>query len=369
MGLRVGLIFLAAVLPATELPRAGDADRGRERFRGLGCIACHSVDGEGGGYAPDLAKRIGREVTPVGMAAHVWNRGPLMWRMVRSRRLLLPELEEQDLADLYAYFYSARYFDRAPDPARGRQVFHWEHCAECHTPGGTGSGAAPAPADLPPPDSPIGLLERMWNAAGRMAEAMARKRVAWPDLTSQEAADLFGWLAEITRKRPLSGEMPVPSDDPGERVFERKGCKACHTGPNALSGRFSGRTLLDFAVAMWNHAPAMRRRPVLDYGELRQVSGYLWALQISQPPGSMARGKVCFTAKGCTACHEQALTGAPRLTGRRWDPFVLMAVLWRRGTIMQGKLESTGRSWPQLTAAEMADVIAYLNRPPTARSY
>lgn len=369
MGLRAGFILLAAAVSTVELPRAGDADRGRVRFRTLGCIACHSVDGQGGGYASDLAKRIGREETPAGMAARVWNRGPLMWRMVRGRRLMLPELDEQDLADLYAYFYSARYFDRAPDAARGRELFSWKRCADCHPASGSSAGMAPAAADLPPADTPIGLVERMWNASGAMAEAMTRKRVPWPELTSQQATDLFGWLSETRRGRPRVGELPVPSDDPGERVFQHRGCKACHSGANTLSGRFSGRTVLDFAVAMWNRAPAMRRRPALDYGEMRQVAGCLWALQIAQPAGDLMRGKACFSAKGCAACHEQALSGAPRLTGRRWDPFLWMAMLWRRGPIMQEKLEASARPWPQLSPAELADVLAYLNRPPTPRSY
>lgn len=344
---------------------AGDADRGRVRFRSLGCIGCHSVDGVGGGYAADLAKRIARETTPAGMAAQFWNRGPFMWRMVRTRRIVLPEPEVQDLADLYAYFYSARYFDRPPEAARGRQVFFERQCSACHT---SGASAAPAPEQFPPSPDAIALLERMWTAATAMHEACSRKRVRWPELTSQQAADLAAWVFELCARKPLAGELPAPSAQPGERLFQQKGCHSCHTGPRTFQTRFSGRTLTDFAVAMWNHAPEMRRRPALEVGEMRQLVAWLWTLQIPGPKGDVARGATCFAQKGCAACHQRSLTGAPRLT-RRWDPFTLMKHLWRQGPDMQQKLAESRRSWPTLTVSDVADLLAFLNRPPTPGSY
>ncbi|MCS7314846.1 MAG: hypothetical protein RMI94_06650 [Bryobacterales bacterium] len=361
------LLFATVVCAWAEM-LAGDADRGRVRFRSLGCIACHSVDGVGGGYAPDLAKRIGRESTPASMAAGLWNRSPFMWRMIRARRLVLPDLEAQDFADLYAYFYSARFFDRAPDASRGRQVFFEKQCGGCHVPGSS-AAQPPAPEAFPPLPDAIVLLERMWSACGDMSEHLARKRVRWPELTSQQAADLAAWLSELSARKLLAGELPAASSQPGEKLFQQKGCHGCHSGANAFSGRFSGRTLLDFAVAMWNHAPAMRKRPALDYGEMRQLAAWLWMLQIPETKGDIARGAASFTQKGCTACHQRALTGAPRLTARRWDAFTLMAHLWRQATDMHKKLGESHQSWPVLNASQVADLLAFLNRPPTPRSY
>lgn len=368
VGRRAALCLLAVSLCAAAQILAGDADRGRARFRSLGCIACHSVDGAGGGYAPDLAKRIGRETNPAGMAAQLWNRSPFMWRMIRARRFVLPELDAQDFADLYAYFYSANFFDRDPDASRGRRVFLEKQCGLCHS-SASPAARAPAPEEFPPAPDAIALLERMWSACAIMSEDLARKRVPWPELTSQQAADLAAWVLELSARKLLAGELPAPSAQPGERVFRQKGCQACHSGAHALQGRFTGRTLLDLAVAMWNHAPAMRRRPTLDYGEMRQLVAWLWTLQIPVPKGDAARGAANFTQKGCASCHQRSLTGAPRLTARRWDPFALMTHVWRQGPDMHDKLTESRRPWPRLTPSDVSDLLAFLNRPPTPRSY
>lgn len=361
--------LLAVPFCAAAQMLAGDADSGRARFRSLGCIACHSVDGEGGGYAPDLARRIGRETSPAGMAAQFWNRSPFMWRMIRARRFVLPELEAQDFADLYAYFYSARFFDRAPDASRGRRVFFEKQCVVCHAPSSTGA-RAPAPEEFPPAPDAIALLERMWSACAVMSEDLARKRVPWPELTSQQAADLAAWLIELSARKPLAGELPAPSSQPGQRLFQQKGCQACHSGARAFEARFSGRTQLELAVSIWNHAPEMRRRPPLGYGEMRQLVAWLWTLQVPVPQGDAARGAATFTQKGCASCHQRSLvTGAPRLTARRWDPFALMAHLWRQGPDMHDKLTESRRPWPTLTPSDVSDLLAFLNRPPTPRSY
>ncbi len=364
---RAALFLLAASVCAVAQTLAGDADRGRLRFRALGCIACHSVDGVGGGYAPDLAKRIGRETTPVAMAAQFWNRSPFMWRMIRTRRIVLPEPDAQDFADLYAYFYSARFFDRPPEAARGREAFSQNRCASCHAQ--ASPVGAPAPEELPPVADAIALLERMWCAASRMLEACSSRRTPWPELTSQQAADIAAWIRELSARKPLAGELPAPSAQPGERLFQQKGCASCHTGPRALHGRFSGRTLLDFAVAMWNRAPEMRRRPPLDYGEMRQLVAWLWLLQIPTPKGDPARGAASFTQKGCASCHQRSLTGAPRLTARRWDPFLFMQHLWRQSADMHAGFTENRRTWPTLTPTDVSDILAWLNRPPTPRSY
>lgn len=341
---------------------AGDADKGRELFRSLGCVVCHSVDGVGGGYAPDLAKRIGREQPPLGMAAGVWNRGVFMWALIEKKRLALPEPTEQDLADLYAYFYSARYFDKPGEAARGRQVFSWQQCAVCHPVAETPGAVAPAVPSWPPVADAIGLVERMWDAADQMREAMARKKLPWPTLTAQQASDLYAFASSLSTSRQRAGEIPPPAGLPGEKLFLMRNCAACHKGPRSLAGKFSAQTLTDLAVAIWNHAPLMGRRPALGYGEMRQIAGYLWTLQIVEPTGDPARGERVYQLRGCGACHGRPVSGAPTLTGRRLKPFTLMASLWRRGPHMHKKLAEAGRRWPQLSALELADLAAYLAR-------
>lgn len=356
-----GLLLGASLFYLGALQTAGDADRGRELFRLRGCVVCHSVDGKGGGYAPDLARRIAREQPPLGMAAEMWNRGLIMLDMLRKKRLELPEVGEQDLADLYAYFYSARYFDRPGEAGRGKQLLREKGCLQCHSLNGAGGGQGPAVSEWPPVAEPIALVERMWNASSEMRQAMLRLKIGWPELTAQQVADLHA-AATASAPRQPAGEIPPPTSQPGARLFGMRNCAGCHKGSHALGGRFSGYTLLELATLMWNRAPEMSRRTSLGYGELRQILAYLWTLQITQPAGSASRGQQCYRAKGCIRCHGKPLSGAPTLSGRHMDPFALMASLWRRGPRMRDKLRESNMSWPVLSIGELADLGAYLDR-------
>ncbi len=275
----------------------------------------------------------------------------------------MPDPTPQDLADLYAYFYSSRFFDRPGDAARGRAVFYGRRCGDCHGQGSASASEATAVARWPPLADPVALLERMWNAAEAMKEAAARRKIAWPELTSQEAADLHAFLESLPERRARAGEILPPSSQSGRRLFVTKGCAGCHSGPRSLSGRFTGRTLTDFAVAMWNRAPEMEpRRHQLSSGEMRNLAGYLWSLQIAEPVGSPQRGKQVFVKGGCAACHQSALSGAPRLAAHWMRPFTLMAILWRHGPVMSAKVQESRKTWPRLTRAELADLAAYLAR-------
>lgn len=94
----VGLaLALAGAARAQDAP-AGDAVRGRETFRAVGCWECHGTSGEGGGWQ-------GPKVAP----------NPLPWtafeRQLREPRAQMPPyrgavLSEAEAADLYAYLKS-----------------------------------------------------------------------------------------------------------------------------------------------------------------------------------------------------------------------------------------------------------------------
>src|SRR5512138_1016800 len=129
------LAFLVTVIVlhgATRSLPAGDARRGRELFRSHQCIACHSANGEGGTSAPDLSGAVRRGFSPYQLAALLWNHAPRMWSALKSKGIVFPELSEQDGADLFVYFYSARFFDASGNAGRGEDLFRWKQCAFCH---------------------------------------------------------------------------------------------------------------------------------------------------------------------------------------------------------------------------------------------
>jgi len=111
-----GALFAWSALAAGIVP--GDARRGEQLFQSERCVQCHSVNGRGGATAPDLAKRVDRDYTPTVMASLMWNHAPDMWAAMEKRGLARPALTQEQSADLFAYFVSARYFEKRGDAGR-----------------------------------------------------------------------------------------------------------------------------------------------------------------------------------------------------------------------------------------------------------
>lgn len=255
----LGGLALVCAGAATVVP--GDSQRGEQLFRGQGCVQCHSINGQGGNTAPDLGRRIGRNFTPSLLAALMWNHAPAMWSAMEKRGIARPQLDEQAAADLFAYFYSTRFFERPGDAARGKRAFEENHCAECH---GITSSLAAGATPVSKWESlghPVILAQQMWNHASRMREAFASKKLEWQELTAQELTDILVYLANLPETRGLESRFRFGSMQGGEALFASKGCEKCHTGKLSLEGRFRNRTLTDIAVEMWNHAPLMVQPP------------------------------------------------------------------------------------------------------------
>jgi mono/diheme cytochrome c family protein len=138
-----------------------------------------------------------------------------------------------------------------------------------------------------------------------MAAAMSALGIRFPEFQGAEMADLISYLYYL-RFYESEGDLTA-----GERVFESKGCSACHpdagdsavgpalseseailtplglAGP-ALSESEAILTPLGLATAMWNHAPAMYDLiesewwPRFEGEEMRDLSVYLRSLSSRQ---------------------------------------------------------------------------------------
>lgn len=88
----------------------------------------------------------------------------------------------------------------------------------------------------------------------------------------------------------------------------------------------------------------------------------------AQPAGDAARGQEVFLAKNCAHCH---LPGGPRGMGpaleqlrRPQGAYELAGRLWNHAPAMFTVLAQEGVEWPQISAAEMADLTAFLQADP-----
>ena len=361
----IRLVAIASLASATGAPLASvDSARGQLLFQSEGCVQCHSIDGKGGKIGPDLGKRIDRNYTPALLASVMWNHAPVMWAAMDRQGIRKSAIDEQGAADLFAYFYAVRFFDKPGDAARGKRLFSSKHCSECHgITGPKGEDAKPV-IRWESLGHPILLAEAMWNHAANMRQAFTDQRLAWPDISGQDLSDILVYVRNLPATRQLGARLETGSSENGQALFESKGCAGCHTGKLDLKPRLKGKTLTDIAADMWDHAPKMAQPPPhLALGEMRQIVSYLWAQEILQDSGSPADGKKVFAAKNCATCHNDPSSGAPNLSNRRggFSTISMISTLWRHGPRMLKEMEAKRIAWPKFTARQMSDLITYLN--------
>jgi cytochrome c2 len=351
----------AAVLPVIP----GDSDRGAKLFEDEQCIKCHAVNGRGGKIGLDLARTAPHNFSPAHLASAMWNHAPTMWAAIQSAGIQQPKLTPEGAADLFAYFYSQRFFDATGDAKRGKAAFTAKRCEVCH--GITNSraeGATPV-AKWESLADPVLLVRQMWNHSYGMRAAFKRRGLEWQSLTSGQLNDILAYLRSLPETRHLPTHFSNTSERGGDQVFESKGCVKCHVGELALENRLHNMTLTDIAVDMWNHAPRMMQTPPsLSPDEMRQLLSYLWMRQFVYPGGSIADGKKTFTERRCAECHLAGTNGAPQLPGqaRKYSEVAIIAALWRHGPQMLFRMKQAGIGWPRFgKPEEMANLIAYLN--------
>lgn len=208
---RTLFVLIVSALGAQAADFTADSARGERLFETLSCVQCHSVNGKGGTTAPDLGLRIDRDFTPASLAATMWNHAPTMWAAMRDRNVQAGDLSEQGADDLFAYFYSARFFDKPGDAARGKRLFSSKHCAECH------GLSEPKLAEAKPVSQwesighPMALVDAMWNHAATMHEEFARSKLPWAELTPQELADMLVYLRNLPTERGASASFEITS--------------------------------------------------------------------------------------------------------------------------------------------------------------
>jgi mono/diheme cytochrome c family protein len=352
---------LAAVLPVIP----GDSARGARLFQSQQCVRCHAVNGNGGKVGIDLGRSVNRNYTPAQLASTMWNHAPVMWGAMDASGIQPPRLTAADAADLFAFFYSARFFDRPGDAARGQQTFASRQCGACHGIEDSRAEGAPPVVRWESLADPILLVRQMWNHSYRMRQSFARRGIEWQALTTGELDDILAYLRSLPETRELTSRFSNTSGAAGQRVFQSKGCARCHTGALALENRLHNMTLTDIAVDMWNHAPRMMQPPPeLSEEEMRSLLSYLWMRQFVYAGGSLAEGKKVFEERHCADCHAGGSHGAPQLPGqaRQYSEVSIMSALWRHGPQMLRRMKEAGISWPMFrNAQEVADLIAYLN--------
>src|SRR3990172_9529599 len=130
----------------------GNVEAGRRLFGEKRCVVCHQVGGTGGVVGPNL-DALRQYASPIYLAAQMWNHGPRMATVMKSKNIPRPTFKDSELRDLITYVGSASpVIAQGPlyvlpgVAGRGRTVFPHKRCIECHSAAGQGGRGGPHPA-------------------------------------------------------------------------------------------------------------------------------------------------------------------------------------------------------------------------------
>lgn len=367
---RTSLFFLLLLSLVQGRAVAGDAYRGATLLEKNKCTECHSIRGQGGKLAPDLGTRGSRQYTPAVMASVMWNHAPKMWSAMAAHGIERANFSERDAADLFAYFYSVRFFEHPGNVEHGKRVFVEDHCVECHALSAGATGIGKPVRGWTAISDPIVLVNAMWNHSLLMKRALTAKQFKWVTLNAQDLADLSAYLRNLPQGQRAPANFWLPGPEQGAVLFRAKGCEGCHEGGDSPEYQMSNQTLTGIAAAMWNHSPRIADPPAISVDEMRQIIAYVWEKQSLGAAGNVERGKQTFADKNCAGCHNDAKSGAPHLGKGAQDvgkaeqpyaPITMVSVLWKHGPAMLEQMRRKNVPWPNLSPSELSDVTAYLN--------
>lgn len=349
------LLLAGLTVASPAFSAVGDAGRGKQVFESLKCGTCHSVAGAGAKTAPDLALNRARGNTPAGLSAAMWNHAPQMWAAMEKAGMAKPKVTSEQAADLFAFFQSARYFEKPGDAARGKAAFTAKGCSGCHAAGNTASG--PALAAWESVSDPIELARQMWNHAPAMKAAIAAKGAKIRALTALEMNDIIAYVNSLPGAKPQAKFSPA-SAETGETLLKVKGCTSCHKGARALPGKTAYTASAEIAAAMWNHAAGVKHSGQMRPEEMRRIVGYLWSRQFDNEGGDAKRGEKTYAQKGCAGCHGSS---APYFAhGEESSSYGMVAVLWHHGPQILRQMKAKNVAWPSFTGPDIVDIVAFL---------
>jgi mono/diheme cytochrome c family protein len=235
--------------------RPGSTEAGKRLFTAKRCAECHGPAGPG--PSVDHLKRFG---SPLYAAAAMWNHGPQMADVMKTKGIERPTFTAPELRDLIAYLSpstgvaAGAVFVLPGNAESGRLLFAEKQCVQCHSVGGAGGSVGPRLTDKGVRRSPLEFAAAIWNKAPAMTAAMTARSITIPQLRPEDMADLVAYLY-------ASGYFAAPgSPSRGWATLSTKGCLACHgvygeRGKSAsdltrAKGMDSPAGVL---AALWNH--------------------------------------------------------------------------------------------------------------------
>jgi cytochrome c2 len=373
--LTVALATAAAGAETAAPVQFPDRAAGQRLVLEKGCTNCHGIAGPGGRQGPDLL-RTARGKGSAELLADMWNHVPQMVASLLAGERL-PTLSGGELRDLVGYFSFVNYLGDPGDAAHGAARLAEMRCLGCHDldrPGKIGPALIVAGRSA----SPVGLVTGVWNHYPRMSAALRDKGIAWFAWTGDDVTDVSRYVNSLA---PAGNPPLLAPGDPaaGARVFARLGCSGCHSRARerewlAFTQSSNRSSAAENGAALLRHLPRIGEgareagaslRP-LGESEMADLLAYLSMAGTDLAGGDATRGRAVFDSKRCSDCH--AAPGArpgigpdvadmPALA----NPYEAAALMLQHARNMKTATELKHIPWPQMQAAELQDLYAFLS--------
>ena len=173
----------------------GNPKKGRELFDEKQCSSCHVGEGKRKRIEAGLVKiDLKKGVTEV--ASAMWNHGQTMLQYMQKESIQWPRFDKNEMADIIAYVYFLGFEDKEGNSARGEMTFKEKGCVSCH---GGGQGKGPDLRSIRKMNTPVRMIQLMWNHAGEMEDMLVTQNKRWPELSLTEMRDLYSYLRKISK--------------------------------------------------------------------------------------------------------------------------------------------------------------------------
>jgi cytochrome c2 len=222
--------------------------------------------------------------------------------------------------------------------------------------------------------SPVGIVTGVWNHYPKMSTALRDKGIPWFTWSGDLVTDVSRYVNSLA---PAGNPPLLAPGDPalGSRLFARLGCAGCHSPARgaewlAFAEAANRRSAAENGAALLRHLPRIgadaRLRP-LGENDMADLLAYLGMAGTDLAGGDATRGRAVFDGKRCSDCH--AAPGARSGIGpdvadmpALANPYEAAALMLQHARNMKTATELKHVPWPQMQAAELQDLYAFLSR-------
>ncbi len=351
---------------------------GRKVFEAKNCNQCHSIFERERKIGPKL-KSSRFYGSFLDIFSLLWNHAPAMAVHMRREVLERPTFSTTELNELVSFLYMLPYLGEPGDARHGEALLESKSCFKCHSLGKKGRRDGTPLDSLAVYQSPVVLLQRMWNHGPEMIGRMATTGTSIPTFSGNEMADIF---AALTKETPDKGKkvfLGVGHAENGEKLFTDKGCIKCHSifGKGGKQAPDLGKTVSQSNVTklttqIWNHIGRMSQLynqeklkwPTFAETEMNDMIVFLYSLNYLDKLGDAAKGEKIFAQKKCIECHFKTGEDKQKLLRaiKAINTTQFGAELWNPTSAMEAAMVTQGVPWPEMTGAQLRDVLAFLQK-------